>query len=293
AKEYSNSLENFFIFIDAYIRAKIEEIESCKELLRTKLQAETSKRKEERLEQRIKSYKSNLELKNYDEMKLQLFESLIIIKFWMMVYMENYIYAYKYWSLSESNINLSVIKNFRDHEKDKESIYRELEDAYISFGHNPDSCRETIKFDEKRFIEELKRDKSVIIEIPLNQKELKKRAHLRLHKFRVYLEGAVSTDESISISISNTGKLADRDEKNNEYNFRSEPLEPKGFKYSVNDKNIISSDPNFYDKNNKIYFVPTPFSQWKIKIDDDDDKVDLAELKSIDIYLEYTSKLVT
>ncbi|CAG8801332.1 9075_t:CDS:2, partial [Gigaspora rosea] len=70
AEDYLLSLENFFIFINAYIKAKVEEIESCEELMRTSKHAEMSKKKRDRIDQIIKKYESN-------HYKFQLIEHLI------------------------------------------------------------------------------------------------------------------------------------------------------------------------------------------------------------------------
>lgn len=270
-EKYLNSLENFFIFIDSYIKAKIEETESSEELLRTNLQEEMSKSKKERLEQMIKNYKSNLDSKNYDEIKFLLIENLIDTKFWLMIYLENYLGAYEYWSLSKSAIKLSVTKEFRDHQKDMKKISHELMDALEQFGCYPDSNWCSIEFKEKKYIEEFKHNRSVIIEIPLNCESLSDYAHLKLHAFRLYLEGVGSENDIISLHISNTGTLANRDKKNQEHYFRSEPIPTKEFKYKVHspiefDKSekYILHDNKYYQNDKNIYFVPTPFCQWKL-----------------------------
>ncbi|CAG8661948.1 15888_t:CDS:2, partial [Cetraspora pellucida] len=210
AEKYFISLAIFFRFIDAYIKAKIEEIESSKEFLRTSLQAKMSKGKKERVELMIKKHES----KNYDEIKFQLIEHLINIKFWMMIYMDDYLCAYEYWSLSKSEIKLSVIKPFQELEEDMNKIRDELESAYVKFGRSPNLNWSLIKFDEEKYIEEFKNKRSVIIEIPLNYEELLNYSHINLHALSVYLEGVGLENELISLYISNTGTLANRDEKN-------------------------------------------------------------------------------
>ncbi|CAG8568289.1 3554_t:CDS:2, partial [Dentiscutata heterogama] len=288
AEKYLNSLENFFIFIDAYIKAKIEEIESSEEFLRTRLQAKLSKGKKERVELMIKKHES----KNYDEIKFQLIEHLINIKFWMMIYMEDYLCAYEYWSLTKSEIKPSVIKTFQKLEEDMNKIRDELESAYVKFGCSPNLNRSLIKFDEEKYIEEFKNNRSVIIEIPLNCKELWSYSHINLHSLRVYLEGVGSENETISLYISNTGTLSNRDKKNQEHHFRSEPIPTNEFKYRVNSslnssvefdnsEKYIDHD-NKYNNDEKIYFVPTPFCQWKINLHTNND---LSGLKSINIHL--------
>ncbi|CAG8806216.1 25031_t:CDS:2, partial [Racocetra persica] len=215
AKKYLDSLEIFFIFIDAYIKAKIEEIESSEEFLRTSLQAKMSKRKKDRVELMIKKHES----KNYDEIKFQLIEHLINIKFWMMIYMEDYLCAYEYWSLSKSEIKPSVIKTFQELEEDMNKIRDELESTYVQFGRSPNLNWSLIKFDEEKYIDEFKNNRSVIIEIPLNCEELMNYSHINLHALRVYLEGVGSENEIISLYISNTGTLANRDKKNQDHHF--------------------------------------------------------------------------
>ncbi|CAG8826577.1 12218_t:CDS:2, partial [Cetraspora pellucida] len=287
AEKYLNSLENFFIFIDAYIKAKIEETESFEEFLRTSLQAQMSKRKKERIEQIIKK-----ESKNYDEMKLQLVEHLINTKFWMMIYMENYLYAYEYWSLSKSEIKPSIIKTFQELEKDMNKIRDELESVYKLFGCDPTLNWSLIKFDEEKYIEEFKRNRSIIIEIPLDCKELLDYAHIHLHAFRAYLEGIGSENDIIKLRISNIGTFSNRDKKNQIYHFISEPITTKEFKYRVNSsmnssvefdkfEKYVDND-NKYKNNANIYFVPTPFCQWKISLHTEND---LSGLKSINIHL--------
>lgn len=288
AETYLNSLENFFIFIDTYIKAKVQETESSEEFLRTSLQAEMSKRKRERVETLIKKYES----KDHDEIKLQLIERLINIKFWMMLYLENYLCAFEYWSLSKSEIKLSVIKTFQELEDDIIKIRDELERAYKQFGCVPDLNWSLIKFDEKKYIEEFKNNQSVIIEIPLNCEELSNYAHINLYAFRVYLEGVGLENNIISLYISNTGILANKDKKNKEHYFISEPIPTKEFKYRVNSSINPSVDfdkpEKYIDRDNKykndenLYFVPTPFSQWKISLRT---KIDLSGLKSINIHL--------
>ncbi|CAG8704314.1 45152_t:CDS:2, partial [Gigaspora margarita] len=285
--KYLFSLENFFIFIDAYIKAKVEEIESREEFERTSKYAEISHSKKKRIEQN-----KNNESNHYDEIKFQLIEHLINIKFWMMIYMEDYLCAYEYWSLSKPEIKPSIIKTFQDLEKDMNKIRDELEKAYVQFGCGPNLNWSLIKFDEKKYIEEFKNNRSVIIEIPLDCEELSNYAHINLLAFRVYLEGVGTEHETISLCISNTGTLANRDKKNQIHHFRAKPVSVNEFRYRKSSsfnpsvefdkvEKYIDHD-NKYKNDEKIYFVPTPFCQWKISLNT---KNDLSGLRSINIHL--------
>ncbi|CAG8746385.1 3217_t:CDS:1, partial [Cetraspora pellucida] len=89
----------------------------------------------------------------------------------------------------------------------------------------------------------------------------------------------------------NTGTLANRDEKNKVHHFSSKPIPPNEFKYRINSSFNSSLDfksekhichDNKYTNDEKIYFVPTPFCQWKISLHTEND---LSGLKSINIHL--------
>ncbi|CAG8662105.1 19940_t:CDS:2 [Gigaspora margarita] len=173
AEKYLISSENFFIFIDAYIKAKSEEIktkseeiESSDEFLRTSLQAKMSKGKKER-----------------------------------------------------SEIKPSVIKTFQELEKDMNKIRDELERVYEQFGCSYNPNWSLIKFNEEKYIEEFKNNRSVITEIPLNSEELLSYSLINLHVLRVYLEGVESENGTISLYISNTGTLDNRDKKKSKSTF--------------------------------------------------------------------------
>ncbi|CAG8518225.1 33640_t:CDS:2, partial [Gigaspora margarita] len=276
ANEYLNSLESLFIYIDAYIEAKIEETESFKEYSRIKLQVEACEKKEHRLKELIKTYDARQEY--YDEITLSLFERLINTKFWMSTYMENYLCATYYWSLSKSNVKLLVIKTIEQHKKDYQTICDELERIYYKFRGSAQPSKHTIFLDEEH-TKKFKNDRFVTFEVSLDHKELLSTQYVRLHEIKVFLNKVGDEGERIILYISNTGEFADKFE-NKEYFFKSEPTRNKVFIYKVPDK--ILTEVLFDDSN--VYFVPTPFSQWTIRLDKNC-KIDLSRLESIEIEL--------
>ncbi|CAG8739478.1 16891_t:CDS:2, partial [Racocetra fulgida] len=265
ASEYLNSLNDLFNYIDAYIEAKIEEMESFKEYSRIKLQVEMFKKKEIRLKDMIDVYKERQD--NCDEIELLLFERLIGIKCWMSTYIENYRSAYYYWSLSESKIKPSVMKTIHQHMDDRKDIKMDMETTLTKFKGEPQHSRPSIHLTEEEYIKKFRHDRFITLEITLDHKEFLRRERVRLNKIEVFLEG-----------VGSEGVFADKYEGKT-YSFRSEPIRPKVFEYKV--PNSIKTEALFTSKN---YFIPTPFSQWKIKLDDSC-KVDLSELKSINIEL--------
>ncbi|KAF0449314.1 hypothetical protein F8M41_002503 [Gigaspora margarita] len=240
---------------------------------------------EERLEQRIQ-----IENKSQDgEIKLLLFEHLINIKYCMTLFMEKYRSAYKYWTLSESKLKLSVTKEFNETVINK--MFEDLDDV---FNDRPRLKKTTIEFKDK-YIDEFKQNNSVIIDIPLDCNELNNYARLRLRALRIYLKGVGSINESIGLYINHSDTFSDRDKNNNVYYFKSDPKR-EGFEYKVykdhsaecdlNEKYKIVFDNIYYKLEDKDYsFAPTPFSQWEISLYPNR-KHDLTSLESIIIDLE-------
>ncbi|RIB02385.1 hypothetical protein C2G38_885729 [Gigaspora rosea] len=231
ANEYKDSLKDLFNYINAYIEANNEKAKSFKEYSRIKLQVEMFKNKEERLIKKIKDYESKQDC--YDECAFLLLERFINIKCWMQTYLENYRYAYKYWSLSESEVNLSVKKTTAEHMEDNNKIYQELENTYYKFGGPPQTSMHPISL-PTNYTEKFKNDKFITYEISLNHEEFQQCERVRLINFRVFLKGIGKEDDEISLSISNTNMFNDK-YKNNHYQFISHDIF-KVFKYKVPDK---------------------------------------------------------
>ncbi|CAG8746170.1 2474_t:CDS:1, partial [Cetraspora pellucida] len=226
-----------------------------------------------------------------DAIKLPLLEHLIEIKYCMTRYMEKYRSAYKYWTLSESNLELSVIE-----ELNETVINKMFENFENVLNKTPQLKKITIEFGEKNCIDEFKQNSSVKIDISFERKELKDYTRLRLHTFRVFLKGVRYINEGsikeIQLYISHSDTFYDRgnQDKTKPICFKSDS-EKKRFEYKVREDYSAESDISkmyeivvdneYYDlKYKDYYFAPTPFSQWEISLYPDN-KPDLSSLKSI------------
>ncbi|CAG8819899.1 31713_t:CDS:2, partial [Racocetra persica] len=185
AKEYKDSLEDLFTYINAYIAANNEEAKSYKEYSRIKLEVEVLKKKEERLKKMIENYESKED--DYDECAFLLFEYFINVKCWMLTFLENYRCAYKYWSLSESDIKLSVKKTTDQHMQDKHIIYQELQSTYYKFGNPPQPSKHTIRL-PANYTTKFMSNRFITYEIPLDHPEFRQCERVRLINFRVFLK---------------------------------------------------------------------------------------------------------
>ncbi|CAG8681823.1 16523_t:CDS:2, partial [Racocetra fulgida] len=260
ANDYKDSLKNLFNYINAYIKANNEKVKSYKEYSRIKLQVKMFKGKEERLNRRIEDYK--LKKDQCDEYAFSLLECFINIKCWMLTYLENYRCAYKYWSLSESEVMLSAKKTTAKHIEDNIKIRQELESKYHEFGGPPQNSEHTIRL-PANYTKKFKRDKFITYEIPLDYSEFRRFERVRLVNFGVFLNGVGSNNDEISLYISNTSMFSDK-YKGKHYHFRLESVKGQGFRYRVSNKKILQNVSFESD----IYVVPTPFSQWTIKLDE-------------------------
>ncbi|CAG8552151.1 7899_t:CDS:2 [Acaulospora morrowiae] len=280
SNEYLDKLDDLFIFIEAFIKANIEERESRNEISKINHQVQISEINKKGLQNAINTCESKKD--DYEEIELFLFEELINIKCWMMTYLEKYRCAYHYWSLCESEITLSVMKTIPEHMRDQADIFGDLENVYYKYRNPVQSSKHPFIL-PKNLVEKFKVDKSITYEIPLDHNEFQKSERVRLHKFKVFLRGIGSENENdtISLWISNTGLFYDKDCDGNKYVFEAEHTGRLKFRYKINDESPLVEA--VFDKS--VYFTPTPFSHWTITLDDDNNR-DLSELKSIVIELE-------
>ncbi|RIB27955.1 hypothetical protein C2G38_2159281 [Gigaspora rosea] len=126
ADEYLNSLDGLFNYIDAYIEAKIEEMESFKEHSRIKLQIEMFKKKETRLKKMIAVCEEKQN--NYDEIEFLLFERLI---------------------------NTRFRKTIHEQIEDRNNIKREMETTLTRFKGEPQPSEHSIPLTEERLIKKI------------------------------------------------------------------------------------------------------------------------------------------
>ncbi|CAG8803396.1 10990_t:CDS:1, partial [Cetraspora pellucida] len=280
AEEYSNSLKKIIIFMHSYIEAKIEEIKNKREYSRIKLHVETFKRKEEYLTTLIG--KAELNDDDYNHIAFLLFEYLINLKCWIAIYMENYRCAFEYWSLSESKLELSVIKNSSEHEQDMIKMEQEEMSAHQRFVNRTD-FNLTIKIDDENCIEEFKRNRSVTFEIPLNHPKLLTIDNARLYEFKVFLKGVGFEDDEVTLSIKSSNEFSDK-YKGINYHFKTVARINNVFSYKVREgKESGDVLASFKYNEEDIFFKPTPFSKWRIELKNKD--LNLSELSSFKLVM--------
>ncbi|CAG8719672.1 7906_t:CDS:2, partial [Racocetra fulgida] len=287
AKEYLDSLKQYINNINNYVKSEIEKKKSFEKLEQINMQIEKIDHNSEE-DRWIKMLESKIKSRD-DQIKLLLFEHLINIRYSITLFIDKCRHAYKYWSLSESNLELSILKEINEIEVN--IMFKGLEDISNS---KPQLKRTTLEFNEKNIIDEFKQKKSVEVVIKPDCNKLNKYARLRVHAFRVYLNGAGPIKDQVALLISHSDKFSDRDKKNQIYNFISDSSE-RGFEYRIYndyspefdiDQKYIDLDNIYYDELDS-HFTPTPFSQWTISLSPNDNGSypDLSGLVSINVHL--------
>ncbi|CAG8827611.1 23523_t:CDS:2, partial [Gigaspora margarita] len=161
----------------------------------------------------------------------------------------------------ESRLNHKMMKlNSFIKEFNEKYILRMIQELNKVSNNRPQEKWTIIKFKEKNIIDEFKQKKSVKIDIPPDYNELNKYARLRLHTFRLYLQGVGSTNDRIALYINHSDDFYDRDEKT---------------KSIILNQRIKKENLNTY--------------QWEISLNTD---TDLSGLESINIHLEVADNYV-
>ncbi|CAG8544454.1 10077_t:CDS:2, partial [Dentiscutata erythropus] len=265
AKQFLIAFKQFALHGKAYTESKIEAIYALQNLTYLQIQKAYIDANEKQQLELIKSYESN----NYPNIELALpwFEKLMSIKCWIVVILQNYIWAYK---------------------NDQATIEHELADALTNrFRNPPQNLTLKIIWDQqdelcKTIISELIENKTTTFEIKQDTiKEFRGLDRIRITAFRVFLKGI--KPQEVHLKIVNNGIYEDRYD-GEIFRFISEPL-IRLFRYHDDGRIIVDStlDENF--KNN--YYVPTPFSKWTISIEDvNEHPCDLEGLISIEINFE-------
>ncbi|CAG8774327.1 40_t:CDS:2, partial [Racocetra fulgida] len=127
-QEYIDSLYVYIDYVDAQVDAEVDEKKKSEKLAKIKKTLDADNKKQQRLEKMIKKLELETKSQN-DELKLLLFEHLVYTRYCMTIFMDKYCRAYKYWSLSESKLKLSV-KEF--HEININAMFRDLDEFFNS-----------------------------------------------------------------------------------------------------------------------------------------------------------------
>ena len=188
----------------------------------------------------------------------------------MFVALSNYLAAFEYWSLTESQILPNLNKSYLDYQVDLAAIETEYLDALNRFQPAPQDFSITnYNIDDKEQIATIKNTGQFNFTISLDDHLFCAFDRVRLNKIRVFFEGIeLPFGKQFNLNITSTGNYLDR-LGSDTYQFSSKPLQ-RAFYYQldnpINNQTSIISDGALSDQFSYAYFEPTPFSNWNVSL---------------------------
>ena len=208
----------------------------------------------------------------------------------MFIALSNYLAAFEYWSLTDSQISPSLNKSYLDYQVDLTAIETEYLNALNHFQPAPQDFSITnYNIDDKKQIAAIKNTGQFNFSVSLDDPLFCAFDRVRLNKIRVFLEGAeLPFGKQFNLNITSTGNYLDRLGAKT-HKFNSKPLQ-LAFYYHlddpINNQTTITTDGSLSGRFNHIYFEPTPFSNWNISLNGFD-----KNMPDNNQYLEHISNI--
>ncbi|KAJ8463725.1 hypothetical protein ONZ45_g17482 [Pleurotus djamor] len=283
AEEYRLASRKMAILGKALLLSKMAAISQGQELARTLMQLYVNEKQQERLADWITKLETSNEA--YLQAQVLLFNRLLDVRGWIYIYLQSYIDSYRYWALTPSTVQPSMVETVPQFEKDHATLAIEVVQAYTHFDPSPQDFHRVFNWGVGRsfltedVLESLKATSTASFSI--TPEHLPGYTRVRVKTIRLYLKDIDGTDEEpVRIEITNDGTYHDitppKGGSKSEYlNFYSEPLR-RAFQYTSEGRPpVIDGDVAFPAK----YFLPTPFTKWTVTVKSDFDPAQLSGLK--------------
>lgn len=220
-------------------------------------------------------------------MMLQFYQRYVDAKSSLFSALEGYRASYYYWALAPSSVRPSIIDGvdgLATGLSDLTKVSLDTQSALEQFSPPPQPVTD-LRFviDDPAVLAELAEHGTARWVVPLDARPFRGLDRVRVTRVRVWLEGAVPTDETIDVRIQTQGNYLDRRGARS-YQFTSRPL-VRGFRYRVRaatgPSSSDTSDWTFQDGTRGMvvqdgavdsevsyaYFQPTPFAEWAVTVD--------------------------
>jgi len=290
ALEYQVALDKLAIYGRAFMASQVAVVSTGQALARLYLQKQVSANQEERLTQYINKFSETAE--SNDEIMQIFFERELNIKRWLFIAIQNYTWAYRYWALRNSRVQLSIFKSVQNLQEDLGTVQQEYAEVLQSFNPPPQPftgitipIEDTNKGQYNKVIANLRQNRSSSFSVEFADPVFNGLGRIRLTTVRVWLEGVeASTAQPLCIDITGSGIYSDR-LFGKTHHFISDTFR-RVFKYNktLGNVNGILVDGKVDDREKYLYFQPTPFTQWTIKVPEElNPGIDLSTLRSLKI----------
>ncbi|MCK4257925.1 MAG: hypothetical protein KAX49_03050 [Halanaerobiales bacterium] len=284
---YKLQLEKMIVYGKALAQNRVALIKVSQQLVKLRLKKEVEKNQTTRISNFIKQMSEEKE-ENVELMQV-VYEQYLNVKRDLFISIINYRWAYKYWALKESLVKPVMSDNISELNDALSNIQNDYNNALQSFNPPPQEFSNLVlTINDADLLTVFKKNKKLILPITLSNEIFKGFERVRVRTIRVWINGIKTDINKVSVKITNSGNYNDTyDEK--PFSFTSNILQ-RLFEYEI-DTNKIIVDGTIAEEEKFAYFVPTPFSTWKIEVAESFNQgLDLSEVESIKI--EFTGDMI-
>ncbi|MDF2000943.1 hypothetical protein [Peribacillus frigoritolerans] len=272
AREYLLELDILAVYGQTLASNQVAIIRCSQELFRLLIEKHIHQADLVRLEEYIKNLEGQ-ESEN-EEMEQKLYQRYIDMKQILFVALANYKHAYKYWALQDSAVNPNILKDVSELKVDVAKIQTDCMKALRQFNPPPQSFQNRIvEITDSKTLESLKEQREASWEIPLNHSVFENEYRVRLNLMRIWLDG-IDVTSKVQIRITNSGHYYDN-YMEKQFQFNSEPFN-RGFSYQGP---TIITDGTIAEEFAYNYFIPNPYTTWRIKVQDGPDLSNVTKIR--------------
>ncbi|EHK19966.1 uncharacterized protein TRIVIDRAFT_155454 [Trichoderma virens Gv29-8] len=298
AAAYQLALRKHAINGKQLAQAQAEAIKAGYEYVQAQMEVIHCKKQVDDLQSLINNYTGQEDV--YLKAEAQLYDRLLALKTGVVIELQNMVWAYRYWALTESRIVLDATKSIEEYDSDLYQIARDMETVdeqypsdFQGFTYYDDSDKLPFNFGQL-LVEGLAGETNTGSFTLAPNKALAGvffgGSHYRLSGLDPTLRGALPKKDAVKdgvvivhLQITTSGIYEDIQD-GQVFRFASLP-QSRQCSYELNEDGSRGNtwdDPIF---ETKYHAEPTPFTQWKIKLLNPED-IDLSRLAGVDLKWE-------
>ncbi|MCD1257243.1 hypothetical protein B5M42_000140 [Paenibacillus athensensis] len=289
ASDYQLQMDILALYGKDLTTKQVALIQMSEQLVRLKLQQQVDDARQARLEDYVKQLKAGQAPTT--EMMQQFYLRYLMQKMSLFVALENYMHAYKYWALQDSTCSCSITEKIEALTSGLAQIQNDYNRALEHFNPHPQAFQNMpYAITAAGKLEAFKQNGSVSFTIGALDSVFADFNRVRVDLVRVRLAGARCASP-IYVELRTTGVYTDRWQNKPTTPFVSQGLQ-LGFIYDPANGSVLL-DGRLADETKFAYFVPTPFTEWRVSLATDSQynrQLDLSGLTGIE--LEFSGSLI-
>ncbi|KAK2743428.1 hypothetical protein FQN57_004893 [Myotisia sp. PD_48] len=291
AQEYQLALKKHAINGKLLAQTQAAAIKAGQEFIQTQLENALAYKNIKTLQELLKKFTGKE--KEIDEAQVHLYDRLLACRTWVVIEMQNVTWAYKYFALADSSVQLDSQKRLEEFSSDIFTIKREIQVAEEKYDRVYEEYH--FKFPPRklpldyssRLVSDLKKGSKATFTLVPSPQSLAgpfiNASHFRVLELQIYLNGARPKGRDsvdLRIRITTSGTFSDIEGKKC-FHFTGNPRAVVfGYELLPDGKTGDITVSGTFDSEH--HAEPTPFTQWSIEVQNKD-KVDLGSLTDVEL----------